>query len=222
MSVQRAPALGVRVSALLLAAGAASRMGHRPKGLLEMEGVALVRRAVNALTELGVCEVGVVLGHHAPALQARLLTSSARCLIHPRPQEGQISSLRLGLRSVGADAQAVMVLLCDQPLVGAAQLRALIQAYEQRPMGTQIVQPHVQGLPGNPVLMSQAVRQQILAAGPEYGCRQWQAAHPEQVHAWPTTDRAYRIDVDTLEDIDALAVSEGCRLRWPDEDRGLD
>jgi CTP:molybdopterin cytidylyltransferase MocA len=198
-----------------LAAGAASRMGHRPKGLLEWEGVALVRRLVNALSEIGVSEIAVVLGHYAPALQARLLGSPARCLIHPRPQEGQISSLRLGLQSVDPEAQAVMVLLCDQPLIGPAQLRALIEAYEQRPPGTQVVQPHVQGLPGNPVLLSQRARQEILAAGPQYGCRQWQTAHPKQVYAWPSTDRAYRMDVDTPQDLAALAASEGCLLRWP-------
>ena len=47
------------------------------------------------------------------------------------------------------------------------------------------------------------------------GCRQWQSANPEQVHAWVSTNNRYRTDVDTLEDIEALATRTGHRLKWP-------
>jgi molybdenum cofactor cytidylyltransferase len=47
------------------------------------------------------------------------------------------------------------------------------------------------------------------------GCRQWQSANPEQVHPWATSNNRYRTDVDTLEDIEALAARTGHRLKWP-------
>ena len=47
------------------------------------------------------------------------------------------------------------------------------------------------------------------------GCRQWQAAHPEAVCRWATTNQHYRTDMDTLDDIEALAASTGHRLCWP-------
>jgi len=65
------------------------------------------------------------------------------------------------------------------------------------------------------VLMSQAVREAILAGQPSMGCRQWQAANPEQVHLWDTPNRRYVTDVDTPEDIEALAQRSGHRLSWP-------
>jgi molybdenum cofactor cytidylyltransferase len=64
-------------------------------------------------------------------------------------------------------------------------------------------------------MFSQAVRQQILAGGPALGCRQWQQAHPRQVYAWPSDNLAYRTDVDTPEDLAALAERTGHRLLWP-------
>jgi molybdenum cofactor cytidylyltransferase len=64
-------------------------------------------------------------------------------------------------------------------------------------------------------MFSAAVREQILAGEATIGCKQWQAAHPEQVHRWATTNQRYRTDVDTPEDIEALAVRTGHRLRWP-------
>lgn len=209
------PAGPLRLSAVLLAAGAGARMGHRPKGLLQVEGVALVRRLADALVQAGVGETVAVLGHYAQAIEPALAGTAVRCVLNPRPDDGQISSVRLGLRSLSVASDAVMVLLSDQPLVGPAQLRALIDAYLQRPTGTEVVQPHVDGLPGNPVVLSQAVRRQILAQGPEVGCRQWQSAHPDQAYAWHTTDPAYRMDLDTPDDLAAVHRLAGRSLKWP-------
>lgn len=203
----------LRFSALMLAAGTASRLGGRPKGLLELDGRPLVGRLADALKQVGAAETVAILGPHAGAFEAALAPSGVRCIVNPQPQEGQIASQRLGLRALSDESQAVMILLCDQPLIGVPQLEALIRAYLQRPPGTEMVQPHVQGLPGNPVLLSQTVRRQILAAGPETGGRQWQQTHPEQVHAWSSDDPAYRVDVDTMQDLQALRST--LNLRWP-------
>jgi molybdenum cofactor cytidylyltransferase len=37
------------------------------------------------------------------------------------------------------------------------------------------------------------------------------------VHRWVSGNQRYRTDVDSLEDIDALAARTGHRLRWPAE-----
>ena len=59
------------VGAVLLAAGAGSRLGGRPKALLELGGVPLVLRQLIALSGAGVDEVAVVLGHHARGHRGR-------------------------------------------------------------------------------------------------------------------------------------------------------
>jgi molybdenum cofactor cytidylyltransferase len=58
------------VGAVLLAAGAGTRLGGRPKALLELGGVPLILRQLIALSGAGVDEVVVVLGHHADAVEA--------------------------------------------------------------------------------------------------------------------------------------------------------
>ena len=57
--------------------------------------------------------------------------------------------------------------------------------------------------------------EEILAGAANVGCRQWQAAHPEAVCRWATTNQHYRTDMDTLDDIEALAAGTGHRLCWP-------
>ena len=113
------------------------------------------------------------------------------------------------------DVNEVLVALADQPLINSQDINDLIGAYKKRPDSTQVVQPMVDGLPGNPVMFSAEVREQILAGTAKLGCRQWQSAHPDQVHAWVSANLRYRTDVDTPEDIQALAERTGHQLKWP-------
>lgn len=203
------------VGVVLLAAGAGSRMGHRPKSLLELGGVPLIRRQLIALSGAGVDEVVVVLGHHAERIAQAVQDFPVTLVHNPAPDNGRASSLRIGLQAISARTDAVLVALADQPLIHAQDIAALIGAYKKRPTGTSTVQPDVDGEPGNPVVFSTEVREQILAGDMRLDCRQWQARHPEQVHRWVTANPRYRTDVDTPEDIEALAQRTGHRLRWP-------
>jgi molybdenum cofactor cytidylyltransferase len=205
----------VVVGAVLLAAGAGSRLGHRPKSLLELGGVPLIRRQLIALSGAGVDEVVVVLGHHAAAIEPVIQDFPVTIVHNPDPDAGQVSSLRVGLSALQGKHDAVLVSLADLALLNAQDLTDVIGAYKKRPEGTQVLIPTVGDLPGNPVMFSQEVRQAVLSDGAHVGCKQWQAAHPEAVHRWTTENRRYRLDIDSPEDIEALARTSGHQLRWP-------
>lgn len=205
------------VGSVLLAAGSASRMGNRPKCLLELGGVPLIRRQLIALSGAGVDELVVVLGHYADQIEPAVMDFPVTLVRNPDPDAGQVSSLRLGLQALSSKTDAVLVALADQPLINSQDINDLIGAYKKRPEGTQVVQPTVDGQPGNPVMFSGEVRDQILAGEAKIGCKQWQAAHPDAVHRWETANQRYRTDVDSPEDIEALAARTGHRLRWPVE-----
>ena len=209
------PAL--RVGGLVLAAGAGSRMGNRPKCLLQLNGMSLLERQLQAMSLAGVRPVGVVLGHHAERiLQEGVLTRwAAQQVRNPRPDDGHVSSLRIGLKALPAELDAVLVALADQPLIDAQAVQALLAAFAQRPAGTQMLQPSVQGLPGNPVVFSGAVMAQILAGDEHMGARQWQQAHPEALYHWETPHGHYRLDVDNETDRQAVAQLTGQSLHWP-------
>ncbi|MCX8516899.1 MAG: nucleotidyltransferase family protein [Rhodoferax sp.] len=203
------------VGAVLLAAGSASRMGKRPKCLLELGGVPLIHRQLIALSGAGVDEVVLVLGHYAGRIEQTVKEFPITRVRNPEPDAGQVSSLRLGLAALSPQRDAVLVALADQPLMNAQDITDLIAAYKNRPATAQVVQPTVAGLPGNPVVFSALVREQILASSALIGCRQWQVANPHQVHLWMTSNNHYRVDVDTPQDIEALASRTGQRLQWP-------
>ena len=206
----------LRVGALLLAAGAGSRLGGRPKCLLELGGVPLIRRQLFALSGGGVDELVVVLGHHAARIEPVVGEFPVSVVRNPEPGLGQASSTRVGLQALPA-VDCVVVALADQPLLHAQDVADLIKAYKQRAQGIELVQPLVDGQPGNPLVFSAAVREQILASPADVACRRWQERHAAQVLRWNTPNRRYAVDIDTEQDIEELAQRTGHRLRWPQD-----
>jgi molybdenum cofactor cytidylyltransferase len=195
-------------------------MGHRPKCLLQLDGISLIQRQISALTVAGVHELVVVLGHYRDditlALQAFPLRKFRITVVqNPQPDAGQTSSLKLGLQALPTHIDTVLIALADQPLIEPQDISDLIAAYHLRPECVQVVQPHVNGQPGNPVMFTALVREAILAGNPDFGCKQWQATHPQAVLRWATPNPHYCTDVDSEQDILALAQRTGHLLLWP-------
>ncbi|MCF8153165.1 MAG: nucleotidyltransferase family protein [Rhodoferax sp.] len=203
------------LAAVLMAAGAGARMGQRPKSLLELDGMPLICRQVMGLRQAGVAELVLVLGHHAKDIQAAVKALEVSVVINPDPDAGPVGSQRLGLQSLSGHSDAVLMALADQPLLDAADLRQLVQAFHQRPPGCSLLYPRVAGQPGNPVIFTAGVRAALLACPPEVGCKNWRQAHTSQVQALDCDNLHFVQDVDTPDDIAALRRSSGRHLQWP-------
>ena len=209
------PLPALSVAAVLMAAGAGARMGQRPKSLLELDGVPLICRQVLTLREAGVAELVLVLGHHAREIEAAVKELKVTVVINPDPDAGPVTSQRLGLQSLSGQSDAVLMALADQPLLDAADLRQLVQAFKQRPPGCALLYPRVAGQPGNPVIFTAGVRAAMLACPSDVGCKQWRQAHAPLVAAWDCGNLHFVQDVDTPEDIATLRRSSGRQLQWP-------
>lgn len=203
------------VGAVLLAAGSGSRLGGRPKALLELGGVPLILRQLIALSGAGVDEVVVVLGHHADAVEAAVRAFPITLVHNPDPDAGQASSVRCGLAALSPRIDAAMVALADQPLIDTQDIVALIGAYKKRPEGTAMVVPRIDNQPGNPLIFDAALREAWLAGAANLACRQWREKNPGRVHWFDTDNRRYALDIDTPEDLERFAARTGHRLTWP-------
>jgi molybdenum cofactor cytidylyltransferase len=202
------------VGAVLLAAGSGSRLGGKPKSLLELGGVPLIRRQLIALSGAGVDEVVVVLGHHADAIEASVRDFPVTLARNPSPDDGQASSVRIGLQALAGKLDAVVVALADQPMVNAQDITDLISAFKKRG-AAQMVVPRIAGEPGNPVIFEAALRDEWLAGDLNGACRRWRDANPERVHWFDTDNSRYRVDIDTPEDLQRFTERTGHTLRWP-------
>lgn len=117
-------------TAVLLAAGAGTRLGLGAKSLLPFRGRTLVEVITDILLDGGCQEVVVVLGAAADRVLAstRLGIISAekvRVVVNPDWRSGMASSFRLGVETA-SPGHDVMVALVDQPRLAVKAVRTLL------------------------------------------------------------------------------------------------
>jgi CTP:molybdopterin cytidylyltransferase MocA len=186
------------VSAILLAAGAGSRFGGG-KLLAKLGDKPLVEHALDALSEAPVDEIVVVVGADAERLREVCESYKVRVVENPDWAQGQSTSVRTGLRALGPEVRAAVVLLADQPLVGAGAVKRLVEAFEK---GAKVAVATYGGRPRNPVLFSREVWPLLEAEleGDE-GARPFLRRHPELITEVPCDGAGDPADVDTREDL---------------------
>jgi CTP:molybdopterin cytidylyltransferase MocA len=189
------------VSAILLAAGGGSRFGGG-KLLAPYRGRPLIEVALANLADAPVDETVVVIGADAKRLREVCEPHGVRVVENPGWAEGMSTSVRAGLGALEPGARAAVVLLADQPLVGAGAVGRLVEAFER---GAKVAVATYGGRPRNPVLFSREVWPLLEAelSGDE-GARPFLRQHPELVRQVPCEGIGDPADVDTAEDLRRL------------------
>jgi CTP:molybdopterin cytidylyltransferase MocA len=207
--------VSLRVGAILLAAGEGSRLGKVPKCLLSLQGMPLIKRHMIALSGAGVDEVVVVTGYYHADVEPAVESFPVKVVRNPAPEEGQQSSVRLGLEAVTNTLDLVLIMLADQPLLTANDLTELISTFKKRSPGTSIVYPEVNEQRGNPVIFSGELIAQLLAADKKIGCRKFIDDNPALVHKLITENDHFVLDIDTPEDVMTFEKRTGWKLTLP-------
>jgi molybdenum cofactor cytidylyltransferase len=216
VSDQNAAPTRLECSGIVLAAGEARRMGGRVKPLILRDGVPLVRCVVQALSDAGATCVVVVLGHRAEDVAWAVRDLPVRTVVNEAYAAGHGTSLRKGLAILPDVDGPTIVALADQPLLDAADVSALLEAWPRRGAARAVV-PRVQGRRGHPVLLDAGAGREILRGDATYGARDWLDERPDEI-AWFDSDNVhYIVDVDFPEDLERIAQRYGCALRWPDD-----
>jgi CTP:molybdopterin cytidylyltransferase MocA len=199
---------------VVLAAGEGARMGGVAKSLIRLQGIPLINRQLIALSGAGVDEVVVVTGHAREAVESQVQSFPITLAYNPAYHAGQQGSVRVGLAALNGNFDAVFIVLADQPLIGTGDLTELIAAFKKRPSGNVVV-PLVHGQRGNPILLDEVARARILASDTNLGCRHLIERQPELVHVHETANLRFVTDLDTVEDVQQLALRTGWTLELP-------
>lgn len=180
---------------MILAAGASTRLG-RPKQLLPFRGRSLLRHAAETALNSVYRPVVVVLGAFADQLQPELAALPVTVAINPAWAEGMASSIRTGLREVASPPDAVVIMLCDQPLVTAAMLDQLINIHRAEKRG--IVASAYEGTLGVPALFSRKYYPELGLLEGDQGAKRIIVKHENDLARISLPEAAF--DVDRVED----------------------
>lgn len=187
-----------RHAAILLAAGASRRLGT-PKLLLRIDGEPLVRRAARAALATEPVQALAVLGANGDAVFASVAGLGLTRVDCANWDQGLAASLRAGIGALHADIDGVLVVLCDQPALSAAHLRALVAAWREAP--ARATASAYAGVLGVPALLPRVWFAEVLGLAGDRGARELLRARADEVSAVPAPELSW--DIDRPQDLGA-------------------
>ena len=186
----------------MLAAGEGSRFGGG-KLLAEYRGRPLIEATLRGLRGAPVDEIIVVAGRDMGELRRFCEPCEpVRLVENPNWAAGMSTSVKRGLAACLPGTRAAVVLLADQPLVGARAVERLVQAFDG---GADVAVATYGARRRNPALFARGVWPMLEEelSGDE-GARGFLGRYPELVTEVPCDDVADPTDVDTTEDLRRL------------------
>ena len=186
-----------RVTAIILGAGESSRMG-RPKLLLPFGDSTMVGTVISQVLASSVEKTIVVLGSNIESHREVIKNYPVEIVNNEQYREGMFSSVKCGLEAVPDGADAVMVLLGDQPMIQTEEMDQLIESY--RDTEKEIAIATHGNKRGHPILFGRKFISEITGYPVEASLRDLLQKHPSEILEIKTgSDRILR-DIDTEND----------------------
>lgn len=191
-----------RIPAVILAAGASTRLGQ-PKQLVRLAGESLLRRTLRLALQAGCAPVFVVLGCEAARMEPELDGLDAIAVINPSWADGMGSSLRSGMQAVSQlspPPKSVLLLVCDQPRLSLEHLHRLL--HQHRTGSFPVTASAYNEGAGVPALFAASLFPELLALSADRGARDVIRSHPGLTQTVPWRDGAF--DLDSPEDLQEM------------------
>ncbi len=184
--------------AIILAAGASSRMGQ-PKQLLNIHGTSLLQKAINAFVDARIEPITCVLGYNHNHLREAVKDETVDVVVNVDWQRGMGSSIKTGLRHLlqqRPNLDSVIIAVCDQPHLSGELIESLLQSY--RETGKPISASFYAGMPGVPALFDRSFFEKLLSIADSVGAKKLIVENPSDVAVVPF--QGGDVDLDTMED----------------------
>jgi molybdenum cofactor cytidylyltransferase len=166
------------LAAVILSGGASRRMGS-PKALLPFQGRPFLEHLLDIAKHPKIGVRRVVLGAHAENIEKEVALNPEEVVINENWEQGQLSSIRVALRSLPPGTDGMLLCLIDHPLISKGLVTALVdQFYATR---APIVVPVFEGRRGHPVIFAAALYEELEKAPLDVGARSVVWAHEAEV-----------------------------------------
>lgn len=189
---------------IILAAGQSTRYGS-PKQLLDWKGKPFVRHIAETALRSGLWPVVVVTGFRSADVESCLKDIPVQIVHNPEYEQGQSTSIKVGVASLPQKTGGALFLLADQPQIPDEAIRALteIHAKELQPIIAPLV---LEERRANPVLFDRVAFSDLLQLTGDIGGRAIFSKY--KVEYMPWHDDILLLDVDKPEDYQRLVKIE--------------
>ena len=182
------------LAAVILSAGASSRMG-RPKALLPYREGTFLEHLIQVTRHSRIGVTRVVLGASAEEIRTIAKLDTSLVVVNPRWEQGQLSSICAGIRSLeGIETEGIVLCPVDHPLVSARLVGDLVAQFYLNTKA--IVLPVHNGRRGHPVIFSSALYGELLTAPADKGARAVVWAHSADILEVPTDEQGVVLNLN--------------------------
>ena len=187
------------IFAVVLAAGGSVRFGST-KQLLDFEGESLVGRAVHLAEQVCGDRSVLVVGSDWKKVVAACGPQRGFFVRNDNYASGMAGSIVCGVRAVASVADAVLLIMADQPLITSDHLNSLIREWSKS--ADDIIVSEYAGVHGPPVIFPAHFFDKLMKLEGDQGARPLLSdpAHSIKGLAF----EAAAIDIDTPEDLENL------------------
>jgi molybdenum cofactor cytidylyltransferase len=186
------------ISAIVLAAGQSKRMGQQ-KMLMPWGQTTVIGKVVSTLLEAGIMEVCVVTGGNQAELKETLGAYEISYTHNKDFANGEmLTSVQVGLESLGETSEAVLIVLGDQPQIKVKVIQEIVKRYGST--HHKIMVPSYQMHRGHPWLLEKTYWQEIQNLKPPETLRNFLKAHQEVIDYMTTDSQSIIQDLDTQAD----------------------
>ncbi len=189
------------VTAILLAAGTASRMGRENKLLLKVAGKTILQWSVENVLASKVTQVFVVAGKGFEEVQSYLSQFEVTVVRNSDYQSGISSSLKAGLKMLASSTKGALILLAYQPNLQPQTINRFLELFNDG--RKKIIAGQYDPLTGNPVLFHGKYFNDLLQLHGDVGTRSLLKSFPGEI-ATVEIPPEQRLDVDTPEDFSKM------------------
>jgi len=185
------------LAAVILSGGESKRMGS-PKALIPYRGKTFIEHLIEITRHPRVGVTRIVVGAHADEIRAHLGARASEIALNPQWQQGQLSSIQAGIRSLPVgETEGMLLCPVDHPLVGADLVAQLIERFDSSV--APIALPTYRGKRGHPLIFRASLYPELLAASPDVGARQVVWAHADQICELATEEEGVVLNINDPE-----------------------
>ncbi len=190
-----------KIGLIILAAGNSSRLNCQPKQLLVFQDKTLLRRAAETALQSNFETIIVVLGANAERLNKEIIDLPFQISINKNWQAGMGSSIKTGMTELlEKNLDAVVIMLCDQPLITTKTLQKLCKVFAQK--RNPVVACEYEETIGVPVLFSNQLFPELINLKPRSGAKKLIKKYLKNIALIQTPEAG--VDIDTMEDYEKL------------------